>query len=375
VPVKLLIMTATVLVLAATGSAAPKKVRRDHAELSDAQKVSHKTMAAELRRGRKLAAKGRHAQAVAALDAALRAVPDEPHVLQELGWELRVAGDLVRAEQVCRKAALASEPALKAPALYNLGRVLEENGDKVGAIAAYVEALKLREDSSVRGRLLDLDPTAQSDAMRPQPLEGPFASLEAWCATHPDEPCQLSDATVSAKLDAPAPPWREVRVFTTGEDGDRSCALALRTSRGWFVTDLGSCSNYEFRYGVTATIASDDVLRSPGPELEVALRGTDAMKDYDPELGHSYCCIETEFSSLTVCGLGPSQVPHCSATLDLLPPLEPSSGASTEIGLEPRYAGDEVILERSDGKPIADAKVRLHRSLRGIAGRHRVIFP
>jgi hypothetical protein len=261
------------------------------------------------------------------------------------------------------------------PALYNLGRVLEEKGDKAGAIAAYQETLRLREDSSVRGRLLDLDPTAQSDAMRPQPLEGPFATLETWCTTHPDEPCQLSDAKVSAKLAAPAPPWREVRIFTTGDDGDYSCALALRTSRGWFVTDLGSCSNFEFRSGVTAEITSDDVLRSPGPELVVTVRGTDAMKDYDSELGHSICCIETEFSSFTVCGLGPSQVPHCTPVLELRPSLEPSPGASAEVGLEPRYAGDEVTLVRTDGKPIADAKVRLHRTLRALAGRHRVTFP
>jgi Flp pilus assembly protein TadD len=104
----------TTLVLAATATAAPKKVVRAQAELSDAQKVAHKTMAAALRRARKLASKGRHAEAVVALDAALRAVPDEPHVLQELGWELRVAGELVRAEEACRKAALTSEPALRA---------------------------------------------------------------------------------------------------------------------------------------------------------------------------------------------------------------------------------------------------------------------
>jgi tetratricopeptide (TPR) repeat protein len=160
-----------ILLFVAAASAAPKKVVRDAPAPTDAQKSASRTMAAELRRGRALAGKGQHAAAVAAFDAALGAVPDEQRVLLELGWELRAAGDLARAEEVCRKGARPGvEPPLRAPALYNLGRVLEDKGDKSGAIAAYRESLGLRENRIVRERLLDLDPTAQSDATRPQPM-------------------------------------------------------------------------------------------------------------------------------------------------------------------------------------------------------------
>jgi tetratricopeptide (TPR) repeat protein len=145
--------------------AAPTKtVRGGETTLSDAEKATHETMTAELRRGRQLAAKGQHAEAVAAFDAALRAVPDEPRVLLELGWELRAAGKLPRAEEICRKAAqVATAPSERGKALYNLGRVLEQKSDKPGAIAAYRDSLKLRENRTVRERLLGLDPTAESE--------------------------------------------------------------------------------------------------------------------------------------------------------------------------------------------------------------------
>src|SRR5262249_25114020 len=89
-----------VMVGAHAAAAAPKKVVRDAPALTDAQRAANKQMAAELRRGRALSDKGKHAEAVAAFDAALRAVPDEPHVLLELGVSLRAVGDLARAEAV-----------------------------------------------------------------------------------------------------------------------------------------------------------------------------------------------------------------------------------------------------------------------------------
>src|SRR5215468_2906737 len=107
-----------VAVLAATlvfpfqATATPAKVR-DEPKLSDAEKAANKAMAAELRRGRGLANNGKHAEAIAAYEKALAAVPDEPHVLLELGVELRATGDLARAEEVCRKVAKpGGEPAL-----------------------------------------------------------------------------------------------------------------------------------------------------------------------------------------------------------------------------------------------------------------------
>jgi len=343
--------------------------------MSDADKAAQKTMAAELRRGRQLADKGKHAEAVVAFEAALRAVPGEPRVLLEMGAELRAAGDLARAEEFCHKAVAASpERPIRAPALFNLGRVLEAKKDKPGAIAAYRESLALRENRIVRERLLDLDPTA-SDAAHPEPLDGPQPTIAAWCAAQKDEECHLKDdeAAVTARLPAAAGPWKEARIFTIGASPE-DCVLAVRTAGGWFFRRLGTCRDGEFRYDVKATVEAEDVLASPGPELIIGMTGTDAMKDFDPDLGHSICCIEASFESVTVCGVGPSKVPSCTPTIDLLPGLEAPKGV-VESGLTARWNGDELVLERADGKPVDDKKARLAPALRDSAGRHRIVFP
>lgn len=125
---------------------------------------------------------------------------------------------------------------------------------------------------------------------------------------------------------------------------------------------------------MTATLEAQDVLRAPGPELLFTLQGTNAMKDYDESLGRYTCCNDAPFSELVVCGLGPSQVPHCTAALSLLPPLE-AKPSHAEVGLSVRWSGDDLILERADGKPLDDKKVRLAPALRDSAGRHRIQFP
>lgn len=355
--------------------AAPKRVVRGaQPPVSDAQQTAQKTMAQELRRGRQLAQQGQRPAAIAAFEAALRAVPDEPRVLSELGWALRGAGDLTRAEQVCKQAVQAAqEPPLRASALYNLGRVLEDKRDKPGAVVAYRESLRLRPNRIVRERLLDLDPTVQSDAFQPQPLDGPYATVEAWCKKKDSECHFKEEASVTSELAQPQPPWKEARVFTAGSSPEE-CVLAVRTGRGWFFGQPTYCSDGIFRHDVKATLEGKDVLSAAGLELLLTLQGTDAMKDYDDERGHSVCCLEVELSELVVCGVGPSQVPHCTPAISLMPPLDAGKG-TVESGLRARYAGQEIILERSDGKSVEDQKSRLAPTLRETAGRHRIVFP
>jgi|GEM_PF-3316465 len=123
---------------------------------------------AELKRGRQLANKGQHKEAVVALDAALKALPDDPRILLELGVELRAAGDLVRAETICKQATTKSnEPNDEAKAYYNLGRVLEDKPDQPGAITAYRASIKLRENATVRARLVALGGTADRGGTPP----------------------------------------------------------------------------------------------------------------------------------------------------------------------------------------------------------------
>lgn len=164
------------LVLDAAVAAAPKTIMQAP---QGPPSAPQQAMAAQLRLGRELAQKGQNAAAIAAFDAALRAVPNEPRVLSELGWVLREAGDLVRAEAACKKAVqVTQDPLLRAPTLYNLGRVLEQKGDKKSAIIAYRDSLKLRENRVVRERLLDLDPSMPRDTLHPEPMEGPYPAVE-----------------------------------------------------------------------------------------------------------------------------------------------------------------------------------------------------
>jgi tetratricopeptide (TPR) repeat protein len=109
---------------------------------------------------------------------------DDPKQLAEAGWTAYQKHDLDKAEKLTRQAIAASEdPDIKGPALYNLGRVLEDRKDKPGAIAAYRQSFEARHNGTVRQRLGTLDPAAAAelDTFKAQPMQGPFATLEAYC--------------------------------------------------------------------------------------------------------------------------------------------------------------------------------------------------
>jgi hypothetical protein len=161
------------------------------------------------------------------------------------------------------------------------------------------------------------------------------------------------------------------RVFTFDDNTMVQCVLALRTGRGWYFAQPTYCKDGMFRSGVSAELKIGDVLKAPGKELVAHFSGTDAMKDYDEEMGRSVCCTEAEFEELVVCGIGPSQAPSCTPAISLKPPIE---SKLSEASLVDTFNGDELILERADGKAIDDKKPRLDASLRATAGRHRISF-
>src|SRR5262249_7685100 len=109
---------------------------------------------------------------------------DDPKQLAEAGWTAFQKHDLDKAEKLTRQAiAATSDTELRGAELYNLGRILEDRKDKPGAIAAYKQSLAARRNGTVRDRLGTLDPAAAAelDAFKAEPLQGPFASLEAYC--------------------------------------------------------------------------------------------------------------------------------------------------------------------------------------------------
>jgi Flp pilus assembly protein TadD len=85
----------------------------------------------DLDEGRKLARAKEWAKALSAFDRALAVMPDDARVLSEVGWAAFQANQLDRAEHAnARALANAKEPLVRAPILYNMGRVAEGAGDR-----------------------------------------------------------------------------------------------------------------------------------------------------------------------------------------------------------------------------------------------------
>lgn len=377
-----------VVSLPAVAAAAPRKVAHTQA----AGATSTTGSAAELlRRGRALMARGRHAEAVTVLDAALRTTPDDPLVLNELGVALREVGDLARAEAVCRQAANAAEPRVRAAALYNLGRVLERRRDTAAAIAAYQDSLQLRHTRSARERLIALDPTTTSEVTRTHPLQGPVASLESWC-TQQGERCGPIDVTIVASLADPDPsqkpdpawppgehaPWDELRIFVS-QVHETECVVGLRTKRGWFVDRIPDCAAAHYS-GRSVSVELDDAIASAeGHELQLRFRSFDPYRTWDPA-SQSSAYATDDHAAVMICGLGPSGIPHCTPSIALIT----MDGATPDSGgLAPSWEHGLLVLEPvADPGHDADAEPSPCRGgcvlpprLRELAGRHRVIFP
>lgn len=107
-----------------------------------------------LARGRALEKGSKYAEASAAFELALGIIPEHPTALSELGWTAYKTGDLARSRQASADSArLSHDPHLKAASLYNLGRALEDAGERDAAIETYRESLRLRSHPVVAARL------------------------------------------------------------------------------------------------------------------------------------------------------------------------------------------------------------------------------
>ena len=308
VPVLSLIALCSLAVLADT----PKPKQK--LTLSAADQKKYKEL---LKKGRALEAKKKHAEAVAAFEECVKVSPDDAVALSELGWAAFQGKDLKKAEAATRKAiANQAAPTVRGAALYNLGRIQEEQKNKPGAIASYSESLRARPNAVVRARLRKLDPKAATafDPFAPVTLAGPFASIDAYCTTTPkteDEDGDPLECTCGQKLDAPAmklgAPYEQLEMFTRvcqlGQFGTTHFHLAAKTGKGWFVGDL---EDYMFNRHCDETLAFKearvaDVTTAPGPE---------ALMTYTTEGGCAGGSIMDDWSaaSLVVIGTGASGV-------------------------------------------------------------------
>lgn len=138
-----------------------------------------------LKKGRKLAGGGNLKGAEAAFDGALAAIADDPAALNELSIVVMRRGDLPRVQALAERAERSSgdRAELKGAALYNLGFIKEQRGDRAGAVEAYARSLRARSNRTVRQHLARLDAglTASLDPFAPRKMDGPFPSVAAWC--------------------------------------------------------------------------------------------------------------------------------------------------------------------------------------------------
>ena len=136
----------------------------------------------ELNAGRKLSQAKDWAGAMKAFDRALAIAPNDVHALSELGWAAFQANDLGKAETANRRAlANAKTPAVRAPILYNTGRVAEARGDKAAASKAYRDSLANRDNDIVQKRLASLGGDAGADALAALPCSNGSANTNELC--------------------------------------------------------------------------------------------------------------------------------------------------------------------------------------------------
>ncbi len=122
-----------------------------------AAKTLAQTFRDQLAAGRTAVKAKDYAAGIAAFTAALKIDPNHPAALAELGWAAYLAGDLTAAQRSTEQAIAGDAPdTTRGAALYNLGRILEDRGDKNGAAAAYQRSLQLRANKTVQERLASL---------------------------------------------------------------------------------------------------------------------------------------------------------------------------------------------------------------------------
>lgn len=176
-----------------------------------------------------------------------------PRELAEAGWTAFGNHDLASAEKLTREAVAKAgrDPVVLGAALYNLGSILEGRGDKPGAIQAYRDSLTARRSPTARDRLRTLDRAAAEsfDPFSPKPMQGPFASIVAYCRKSLDV---YTDPAARAALEPrcddsiqelePASPvklagaYQELRVFRVPENALR--ILAVKIAGDWYMQEL-----------------------------------------------------------------------------------------------------------------------------------------
>lgn len=355
----------------------------------------------QLAAGRKAVKARDYAAGVTAFTAALKVDPNHPAALAELGWAAYLAGDLAAAQRHTERAIASEAPdRTRGAALYNLGRILEDRGDKDGAAAAYQRSLQLRPNDVVTQRLAGLtsagaDATTHDCDLRlhkgtpPADLCAAFVAAEPPDETITSRECDAQDSEPGevvvdaagtpaggeprSKLDHTLPDGLRVAHFRVqswmdvGGSSDTVYLAVLHNDR-WYTAPLGHAFNPGFGY-VGASIDVDSVTVQdlvPGGRPELVI--TTSADYHDGDYGDNV----VEGSSRTVVAvLGlDGDAPRWLGTFithsahDIGPMLdgEPSTAADShsEANTSHRFdpATGEVELLAIPGQPPASTPGR-----------------
>ena len=348
-----------------------------------------------LAKGRAAEAKGKHADAAVALEAAAKLTPDDPAVLAELGWVDFELKDLTGAEMntrgaVGRLAFVADDlfrndktNALRGAALYNLGQILEARGNKPGAIVAYADSLKARPNPVVAARLRTLDPAAAdtSDQLRPAAMQGPFASVDEFCKKvaapnssigGDDADCRCGQALANEGAKKLSPGFEQIAVFPRHgcADGvDQELDIAIEHGGKWFITATdtgavndgsGHCGQADWHFaGITfQPLASGTAI---------------ARVEYTSQGSCSHLANEWGWDNRLVVaiGIGPSGQP--SATPSIPEKLVDTDGGNT--ARKPQVT--ETLAWAKDGSLVITGNVAKAAFVVGgdVRGTHHLVFP
>jgi hypothetical protein len=214
-----------------------------------------------------------------------------------------------------------------------------------------------------------------------QPALGPFASLQAYCASLARSGAGHCDAS----LNDFAPGWQRgargpflsattLRVWRiVGPHRVATCHLALRTRRGWYLSSqLGVCEGQargEVRHTSLAGLRWAD---EAGMGVVSSVRTVERTLQVAEHRWWGQAQLETTLNETqaVLCGMGPGLAPACSATLATTCGLEPSSLLHLEQGqvmsslaaVDARAAcGGEVLPPGSYALPFLPGPTPFHQ--------------
>ena len=278
-------------------------------------KEARATYRKQLDAGRKLAKATKWPEAIAAFEAALVAVPGDDRALSELSFAAMNAGDAAKARDAGKRAVLAAtEPKIKAAALYNLGRVEELQQPSLAA-TLYRQSLALRPNKIVEKRLADLAKTVPAAATpEPLPCTTPV-SKDALCTClgettelAPDERrCEVADTSVAGLATA---------TFATSEMGEETVALVAGSGDKWQVVAILTTIYNPGAFGISEEWSLGDVTaRDVGGHQVIEVRSSWSRNDSDMGINE----VEGEGRDLvTVCVRAKAgDVPTCPLTTTL----------------------------------------------------------